>query len=73
MFEFELGPDDEVVKYFSQVGNSYVPYPVLIGKKYFFFNEQKTYCNLNLFPSSYKILDFGDTYTFYYCNFLKNK
>ena len=73
VFEFELGPDDEVVKYFSQVGNSDVPYPVLLGKKYFYSMIEKTYCKRELFPTSYKTSDFEDAHTFYYGNFVKNK
>jgi hypothetical protein len=33
--EFEI--DDTIVEYYSQVGNSDVPYPVAVGKNYVYF------------------------------------
>jgi hypothetical protein len=35
IFEFTLEAGDEFVKYFSYIGNSDVPYPVLLGKNNF--------------------------------------
>lgn len=73
IFEFELKNDDEFVKYFSEVGNSDVPYPVLVGKKYFYSMIEKTYTKLSNFPSNYKIKDFEKAHVFYYGNFIKGK
>jgi hypothetical protein len=71
IYEFELAPDDTVQKYFSQVGNSDVPYPVLLGKNYFYSMVEKKYCSRSEFPSNYKISDFEDAHSYYYGTFTK--
>lgn len=73
IFEFKLEPGDEVVKYFSEVGNSDVPYPVLLGKKNFYSMIEKTFASLNYFPPNYKTADFESAHNFYYGNFIKGK
>ncbi len=71
IFEFSLEDGDEFVKYFSQVGNSDVPYPVLLGKNYFYSMVDKTRGSLSYFPKDYKINDFKDGHDFYYGTWTK--
>jgi hypothetical protein len=73
IFEFELENGDEFVKYFSHVGNSDVPYPVLLGKNYFYSMVDKTRGSLKYFPENYKIDDYELGHDFYYGTFQKKK
>ena len=73
IFEFELKTDDEFIKYFSEVGNSDVAYPVLLGKKYFYSMIEKIYTKIDSFPSNYKIKDFEKAHNFYYRTFTEKK
>lgn len=66
IFTFELKNNDEFVKYFSIVGNSDVPYPVLLGKKYFYSMIDKTYGSRDEFPKEYKISDYAEGHLHYY-------
>lgn len=47
VYEFNLDADDEVVDYYSSVGNNDVPYPVLWSKKYIFFMLNHSYVPVN--------------------------
>ena len=73
IFSFELEKDDMIVKYFSQIGNNDVPYPVLLGKKNFYSMVDTTFCNRDEFPPNYKTDDFMNGHTFYYGVFDKKK
>lgn len=73
IFEFELEKGDEIVKYFSEVGNSDVPYPVLLGKNNFYSMVDKTYGSRDDFPSDYKINDYKDGHGYYYGKFVAKK
>ena len=73
IFEFELAKDDKIIKYFSIVGNNDVPYPVLLGEKYFYSMIEKEYCLKNEFPLNYKIKDFEDGHTYFYGTFDNKK
>lgn len=62
----EFTTDDEIQEYYSVVGNSDVPYPIGIGKKYMFFMADdfvaqplEKYANLTKSQKS-------DAYTYYY-------
>ena len=66
IFEFELTPDDNIVKYFSMVGNSDVPYPVLLGEINFYSMVNKQYCSREEFPHTYKIKDFEDSHGYFF-------
>lgn len=73
IFEFELEKGDEIVKYFSEVGNSDVPYPVLLGKNNFYSMIDKTYGSRDDFPSDYKISDYEKAHGYYYGKFEPKK
>ena len=45
-------PEDKIVKYFSPVGNSNVPYPYAIGEKYIYFMIDYNFVLLNGFTQS---------------------
>jgi hypothetical protein len=71
IYEFELVPGDTIQKYFSKVGNSDVPYPVLLGKYYFYSMAEKEYCSREEFPENYKVTDYDDAHTYFYGTFTK--
>lgn len=71
IFEFTLENGDEFVKYFSMIGNSDVPYPVLLGKNYFYSMVEKTRGSRSYFPEDYKINDYLDGHTFYFGTWTK--
>ena len=73
IFKFELEKDDIFVKYFSMIGNSDVPYPVLLSENNFYSMVDKTYCPKTLFLADYKINDFEDSHSYYYTNIYKQK
>lgn len=66
IYKFKMAKGDTIIKYFSKVGNNDVPYPVLLGDKYFYSMVDKTYGSKKYFPDSYKINDFEDGHTHYY-------
>lgn len=37
IFYFKLFPEDNIINYYSDIGNNDVPYPYLVGKKYIYF------------------------------------
>ncbi len=71
IFEFSLEDDDGFVKYFSEIGNSDVPYPVLLGKNYFYSMIDKTRGSRSYFPENYSIEDYANGHDFYYGTFGK--
>ncbi len=66
VYEFEM--DDEVEKYYSLLGHSDVPYPVILGKKnvYFMLGGDQRYVDRKLFPKDMKNVDWEDAYAMYY-------
>jgi len=62
--EFKL--DDEIVKYYSTVGNNDVPYPIILGKKNVYFMLDYTYVDRKLFPDNMTDTDWSDCYSYYY-------
>jgi|SRR3989344_312522 len=64
IYEFEI--DDEIVKYFSPIDNSDVPYPVLVGTKNVYFMLNKEYVILDEFPNEMRLNDFSEAYGLYY-------
>lgn len=71
IYEFELVPGDSIQKYFSQVGNSDVPYPVLLGKNNFYSMIEKQYCCRTEFPTDYKVSDYEGAHGYFYGTFTK--
>lgn len=69
IYEFELAKDDVIKKYFSIVGNSEVPYPVLLGKNNFYSMIAKQYCSREEFPESFTSSDFKNGHTYFYGEF----
>lgn len=49
VFSFNTVDDDVIVKYYSPVGNSDVPYPYAVGKNYIYFMWDKSYYPIELF------------------------
>ena len=49
VLEFVMPEDDTILKYYSMVGNSDVPYPIAVGKKFVYFMAEKLYYPINIF------------------------
>jgi len=64
--EFSLPINDSPVKYYSLVGNSDVPYPVLEGKNNIYLLLDFYYIPKSKFPKNMK--NFEKTYDYYYNN-----
>ena len=64
IYEFQML--DSVDTYFSIVGNSDVPYPVLLGTEYVYFMLDHCYVPRSLFSPSMKKSDWEDAYQRYY-------
>jgi hypothetical protein len=66
IYEFEM--EDSVDTYFSIVGNSDVPYPVLLGTEYVYFMLESEHCYVprELFSTSMTKADWEDAYQRYY-------
>ena len=62
---YEFKPSDEIIEYYSPVGNNDVPYPVAIGKENVYFMLDKTCVPIKYFEGLKKI-DFIDAYGHYY-------
>lgn len=73
IFQFTLESGDKFVKYFSLIGNSDVPYPVLLGEKYFYSMVDHTRGSREYFPKDYKIADYESGHDFYYGTFVPKK
>ena len=71
IYEFELAPGDTIQKYFSQVGNSDVTYPVLLGKNNFYSMIEKQYCSRSEFPPDYIVSDYENAHGYFYGTFTK--
>ncbi len=64
IYEFSIEADDEIINYFSEVGNSDVPYPVAISRKNAYFMLYKEYLPKDDFPEN--ISWYHQAYTFFY-------
>lgn len=63
--EFSLEPKDQIERYFSMVGNSDVPYPVLVGEKNVYFMLDMKFVPRSEFPPM-RISDWENAYAWYY-------
>lgn len=66
IYTFKLAPGDEFVKYFSLVGNSDVPYPILLGKENVYFMLDKKYVPRSMFPGGMRMSDWENAYGMFY-------
>jgi hypothetical protein len=66
IYEFQM--DDTVDKYFSIVGNSDVPYPVLLGTDnvYFMLEDDHSYLPRDMFPADFTKVQWEDAYVYFY-------
>ena len=64
IYEFQM--EDSIESYFSLVGNSDVPYPVLLGTEYAYFMLDHCYVPRALFSPSMTKADWEDAYQRYY-------
>lgn len=64
IYEFEM--EDDVDAYFSLIGNSDVPYPVLLGTKYVYFMLDHCYIPRTSFSPSMKKSDWKNAYQRFY-------
>ena len=62
---YEFNIDDEVINYYSPVGNNDVPYPIAIGNENVYFMLDKKYVELSYF-TNFKKIDFINAYGHYY-------
>lgn len=62
---YEFNIDDEVINYYSPVGNNDVPYPIAIGNENVYFMLDKKYVELSYF-NNFKKIDFINAYGYYY-------
>jgi hypothetical protein len=63
---YEFTMEDEVDTYYSLIGNSDVPYPVLLGTKYVYFMLDHAYLPRELFKMPMKAADWEDAYQYFY-------
>ena len=54
IFQFETADDDKIEEYISPIGNSAVPYPYAIGKKYIYFMLDYVYVDKKEFETIFK-------------------
>ena len=64
IYEFQM--EDSVESYFSLIGNSDVPYPVLLGTEYAYFMLDRCYVARTEFSPSMTKADWEDSYQRYY-------
>ena len=63
IYEFTTNKDD-IISYYSYVGNNNVPYPVAVGKNNYYFMLEQEYVNKKEFPKNINIEK--DAYGLYY-------
>ena len=63
---YEFSTTDEIVKYYSMVGNGDVPYPIAVGKENVYFMLDRKYIPLKYFPKKMKARDFEEAYDLFY-------
>ena len=61
---YEFSTTDEIVKYYSMVGNADVPYPIAVGEENVYFMLDRKYIPLKYFPKKMKPRDFEEAYDF---------
>ena len=69
-YAFTVANGDRILQLFNKIGNSHVPYPVAVGKKYVYFMLDMTYVDKKLFPRN---ANFLDAYGEYYYSFRDGK
>jgi len=65
IYEFDLDENENVHSYYSLVGNSDVPYPVLVGSKNVYFMLDYKFVPIEKF-NNFTELQFMDGYSYYY-------
>ena len=63
---YEFTMEDEFEAYYSLIGNSDVPYPVLLGSKYVYFMLDYKYLPRELFKVKMSSKEWEDAYQYYY-------
>lgn len=66
IYEFLMNNNDKVEKYYSMVGHSDVPYPIILGENNVYFMLDRTYVNRDEFPIDMKNRDYENAYSFYF-------
>lgn len=64
----EFTPPEEIYKYYSNIGNNDVPYPVALGKQYVYFLIETSYYKKELFPPKQNMNDVHTELYKYYKN-----
>jgi hypothetical protein len=64
IYEFKM--EDDFEAYYSLIGNSDVPYPVLLGSKYVYFMLDYKYVPRSLFKGKMNAKEWEDAYQYYY-------
>jgi hypothetical protein len=72
IYEFKM-TDDEPQKYFSLVGHSDVPYPVILGKNNVYFMLDRKFVSREHFPLKMTALQWEDAYQIFYGDWDKVK
>ena len=65
IYTFDIKNDD-VVKYFSLIGNNESPYPVILGKNNVYFMLDKCYVPKTVFSEKMSIKDWENAYYYFY-------
>jgi len=68
IYEFTTNKDD-IISYYSYVGNNNVPYPVAVGKNNYYFMLEKEYVNKKEFPENINIEK--EAYGLYYRHYIQ--
>jgi len=63
---YEFTMKDSVVKYFSPIGNSDVPYPIILGTNNVYFMLEKSYIARKYFPVKMSNVEWSEAYDYYY-------
>ena len=63
---YEFTMEDDFEAYYSLIGNSDVPYPVLLGSKYVYFMLDYKYLPREIFKTKMTAKDWEDAYQYYY-------
>jgi hypothetical protein len=62
---FEFTTNDDIINYYSPIGNNDVPYPVAVSKENIYFMLDKTFVPIKHFEG-FKLIDFISAYGYYY-------
>jgi len=63
---YEFSTNDEIVKYFSLIGNNDIPYPIALGKENVYFMLHNRYFPKKYFSKKMKDAEFEDAYELFY-------